>query len=97
MSFGVQPRRLQSVLSVSKSASCHSAFQRLAALDGRKLLYDLKGFVILSGYPSDVYAELFERRGWRRVDRLARVMGGGVKTECLWLSPRTARALKPLA
>ena len=61
-----------------------------------EVLYDVKGFVVLSGYPSDLYAELFERRGWRRVDRRARVMGGGAKTECLWLSPRTAAQLEGL-
>lgn len=57
------------------------------------LLDGLKGFVVLSGYPSTIYEHLFEWKGWRRVDRQARVLGGGVKTECLWLSPRTAREL----
>lgn len=58
-----------------------------------ELLYTLKGFVILSGYSSPIYTELFERKGWLRVDRQARVMGGAMKTESLWLSPRTAKAL----
>jgi DNA adenine methylase len=58
------------------------------------LLYGLKGFVVLSGYPSQIYEELFERRGWARFDKEAVVMGGGKKTECLWLSPRTAAALR---
>ena len=57
------------------------------------LLYTLKGYVILSGYPSAIYTELFEKKGWHRVEKQARVMGGGTKTECLWLSPRTAREL----
>ncbi|HEX8249005.1 MAG TPA: DNA adenine methylase [Pyrinomonadaceae bacterium] len=58
-----------------------------------ELLYGLQGFVVLSGYPSEIYAELFERRGWLRVDRAAKVMGGATKTESVWLSPRTSRAL----
>lgn len=58
-----------------------------------ELLHGLKGFVVLSGYPSKIYEELFESKGWQRVDRLAVVMGGRKKTECLWISPRTAKAL----
>lgn len=58
-----------------------------------ELLYGLQGFVVLSGYPSKIYEELFERRGWLRVDKAAKVMGGATKTESLWLSPRTAREL----
>ena len=58
-----------------------------------EILYKLQGFVILSGYPSQAYADLFEAKGWHRVDKQARVMGGGKKTECLWLSPRTFETL----
>lgn len=58
-----------------------------------ELLYGLKGFVVLSGYPSRIYEELFESRGWQRVETEAVVMGGGKKTECLWLSPRTCSAV----
>lgn len=59
-----------------------------------ELLHNLQGFVILSGYPSEIYKELFESRSWIRVDKEAKVMNGGTKTECLWLSPRTVEALK---
>lgn len=58
-----------------------------------ELLHKLKGFIVLSGYPSKIYEELFESRGWQRTDRLAAVMGGAKKTESLWLSPRTVKAL----
>lgn len=58
-----------------------------------ELLYSLKGLVVLSGYPSALYAELFEAKGWLRIDKPARVLGGAIKTECLWLSPRTAREI----
>ncbi|HEX8637969.1 MAG TPA: DNA adenine methylase [Pyrinomonadaceae bacterium] len=61
-----------------------------------ELLYSLKGFVVLSGYPSAIYAELFEAKGWLRIDKAAKVLGGATKTECLWLSPRTAAELKLL-
>ena len=59
-----------------------------------ELLYQVKGYVILSGYPTAVYRELFEEKGWEKLERKARVMGGGSKTECLWLSPKTAAALE---
>ena len=64
-----------------------------------ELLHALKGFAVLSGYPSKIYEELFENKGWTRIDRQARVLGGALKTECLWLSPRTAAELnlKPSA
>jgi DNA adenine methylase len=51
------------------------------------VLHSLKGFVILSGYPSEIYKDLFEDRGWRRVDKRAITMGGTERTECIWLSP----------
>ncbi len=57
------------------------------------LLYGLEGFVILSGYPPAIYEELFESKGWIRSDRQARVLGGRMKTECVWISPKTASAL----
>jgi hypothetical protein len=47
-----------------------------------------------TGYPSAIYTELFESKGWLRFDKEARVLGGALKTECLWLSPRTAEELK---
>lgn len=55
-------------------------------------LYDLKGLVVVSGYPSKEYEELFDKRGWKRYDKNAIVMGGGSRTECLWLSPATEAA-----
>lgn len=45
----------------------------------------LKGFVILSGYDSPLYADLFP--GWRKVHRLTRADAAGERTEVLWLSP----------
>jgi DNA adenine methylase len=58
-----------------------------------ELLYGLKGFVIVSGYPSEIYKEWFEDKGWKRVDKEALIMSGGHRTECLWLSPKTSEYL----
>lgn len=59
-----------------------------------KLLYSLKGFVVLSGYGSKIYKELFESRDWKRFDKEALTLGGGKKIESVWLSPRTFEAIK---
>lgn len=45
----------------------------------------LKGMVIVSGYPSALYDELYE--GWQQVTRQARADGALERTEVLWISP----------
>jgi DNA adenine methylase len=56
-------------------------------------LYQVKGSVILSGYPSKLYEDLFESKGWKRVDKEALTNAGVKRTECLWLSPVTQEIL----
>ncbi len=46
-------------------------------------LSELKGAVIVSGYPSPLYDELFA--GWQRVERRALADGAAERTEVLWL------------
>lgn len=58
-----------------------------------ELLYGLKGFVVLSGYPSKIYDELFSNKGWVKFEKDAWTLRGTLKTECLWLSPATIKAL----
>jgi DNA adenine methylase len=53
----------------------------------------IRGMAILSGYPCDLYADLYEAAGWQRIDALARIDGGGEATESIWLCPRTQAAL----
>ena len=47
----------------------------------------VKGMVIVSGYPSPLYAETYEAAGWRREDRQA-LTQRGMATESIWISPR---------
>ena len=59
---------------------------------------DLEGMVVISGYPSALYVELYEAHGWERVETKARTNGGGAissveRVEALWLSPRVQEAL----
>lgn len=51
-------------------------------------LNSIEGMAALSGYPSSLYVELFEDRGWKCVSKSSRTMAPGTsKRECLWLSP----------
>jgi len=58
----------------------------------------LGGMVLISGYPSALYAELYEAYGWTRVETEARTNGHGCvsvkRTEALWISPRTLERLE---
>lgn len=67
------------------------AHRELAAV-----LRSVEGFVVLSGYPSELYDELYW--DWVR-ERVSSVKDGGrvgsqKSIECVWLSPRTVQALR---
>jgi DNA adenine methylase len=49
------------------------------------VLHSVKGMVVLSGYASDLYSELYG--DWYNVTRLAHADGARARTECLWISP----------
>lgn len=53
----------------------------------------LRGMVVLSGYPSEIYDQALQ--GWTRIDRAALADGALPRTECLWLNPACA-ARQPL-
>lgn len=48
-----------------------------------EVLGGLNGAVILSGYPSDLYEDLYA--DWRRVERQAQADGARARTEVLWI------------
>lgn len=58
------------------------------------VLHGVAGRVIVSGYACPLYVELYELRGWRRVDRLVVADRAARRVESLWLSPRTDAALR---
>jgi DNA adenine methylase len=62
-----------------------------AHLEFMDLIRSLKGMVILSGYPSPLYANHLENKGWQRVDKRAIVNSGGSRIESLWLSPNLSK------
>lgn len=49
-----------------------------------EVLHRLQGMVILSGYPSDLYSELYGA-GWTQRFRVTRNAQSNKRTECLWL------------
>lgn len=59
------------------------------------VLHGLKGYVALSGYACDLYDELYG--DWARVERDSLADGARARREVLWLSPRTAAALRELS
>lgn len=48
-----------------------------------QILNSLKGMVVLSGYDSELYDDLF--RGWEKVSRSSHADGAADRVECLWL------------
>lgn len=55
------------------------------------VLKSLDGFVVLSGYHSPLYGDLFS--DWKAIERTGYSDGQGERQEVLWLSPRTVEAL----
>jgi DNA adenine methylase len=55
-------------------------------------LRGLRGMVVLSGYPNEIYDAALS--DWRRVSRLALADGARERTEVLWLNPAASRALE---
>lgn len=67
----------------------NSDHEKLAAV-----LNGIDGMAVISGYACDLYTRLYEGNDWIRMDREARIDGGGTAIESLWISPRTWQALE---
>jgi DNA adenine methylase len=59
-----------------------------------EVLREAKGYVIVSGMASPLYAELYEAHGWKRVETDSRGNSASMRIEALWLNPRTVQALE---
>ena len=57
-----------------------------------QVLRDARGVVIISGYRSDLYRDLYS--GWHCIERKALADGARERTECLWLN-QVAAAVRP--
>ena len=58
------------------------------------VLHSVKGMVVVSGYPSELYDEIYG--DWERVTKTAHIEGAQTRTECLWLSPRVSEQVPRL-
>lgn len=58
-------------------------------------LQEAQAMAIVSGYKSQLYRELYESAGWRRLDKRARTNSGQVRTESVWISPNCTTAQQP--
>lgn len=56
-----------------------------------ELLHQVKGMVVLSGYTSKLYDQLYS--DWRMVKRSTTAQNGKGRVECLWLSPNIRTTL----
>ena len=50
--------------------------------------------MLVSGYSSRLYEQLYEVHGWQRVDRDFQANSGSTRTESLWISPAAQAALQ---
>ena len=57
--------------------------------EAAEILRNSKAYVIVSGYKSELYKELYEDYGWRRIDKATQTNGGS-RVESLWLNPACA-------
>lgn len=57
-----------------------------------QVLHGLRGMIVLSGYPNDMYDRLYA--GWETSKRKAMADGARERTEVLWLNPKCSEGLK---
>lgn len=84
--FFVDPPYVQSTRG---TRSKETYFHEMDDTDHRTLagiLHSIQGKVIISGYPSTLYDELY--RDWRMVTCQSQTLTNQTATECLWVSPR---------
>jgi DNA adenine methylase len=63
-------------------------------IEAASILHECRSYVIISGYPCDLYYDLYQKLfRWTRIDKEAQTNSGGKRTESIWLSPRTVKAL----
>jgi DNA adenine methylase len=56
-----------------------------------EILHQIKGMAIVSGYPSELYEQLYS--DWRFIPKSSHAQNAKKSTECLWLSPNIQTTL----
>jgi DNA adenine methylase len=88
--FYVDPPYLMSTRSKS-SVLYANELKEQDHIDLARSLHSLKGMVVLSGYPSILYDQLYS--DWRKISKSATAQNGKGRVECLWLSPNIQTTL----
>lgn len=88
--FYVDPPYLASTRSKWWAAGYNHDMSDADHVDLARVLHQVKGMVALSGYPSELYSQLYA--DWQMVSTSARNVRGQIVTECLWLSPNVSQA-----
>ncbi|RMG82958.1 MAG: DNA adenine methylase [Chloroflexi bacterium] len=74
--------------------SMHEAYDHDYHIALADVLNSAKALVLLSGYSNDLYFNLFEQRGWKRVDYKVHTMNRNERTESLWINQAAWQALE---
>ena len=61
------------------------------------VLKELSGFVVLSGYQTELYDDILLPDGWQLVKKESTADGRAARVECLYLNPRCASAQAQLS
>lgn len=59
-------------------------------------LNHIHGMAIISGYPSQLYADLYEARGWQKETTMARTNNNKKKIEAIWINPLAQQRARQL-
>lgn len=94
--FYVDPPYVHATRTAMVEKQHHGYRHEMSDADHRELaavLHAVRGMVVLSGYPSELYdRELFA--GWKRVDRPAWACNAKARTEALWFNDAAWSAIK---
>lgn len=88
--FYVDPPYLMSTRTTD-SVTYTSEMTEQDHIDMATVLHNLKGMIVLSGYQSELYQDLFS--DWKLVKKSTTAQNGKSRVECLWLSPNIKTTL----
>lgn len=95
--FFVDPPYVHStrVLGASKAGYYRHEMSDQDHIDLLQCLLEIHGYVVISGYPSDLYRE--KLAAWEFFETSSRISAGrgtALRTECVWINPRCSASLK---
>lgn len=87
--FFLDPPYVHDTRNIERANACY-AFEMTDQdhIDMANAAKALRGGMVISGYPSELYNDIF--KDWVRVDRKALADGAAPRIECLWLNPAAA-------